>query len=97
MFSEGLSEAENFWLWLHRDHEEEGYQVIKTEMTRESYYNLNVIRMELVRKIFSENVLKIKISEVHQNASEDQSDKKYPDVKSFYEIPIGFTPVHGVL
>ena len=53
--------------------------------------------MELVRKIFSENVLKIKISEVHQNASEDQSDKKYPDVKSFYEIPIGFTPVHGVL
>ena len=70
------------WLWLHRDHEEQGYQDIRTEIIRESYQNMNVIRMELIRKMFSENVIRTKIVEVHQNASEHQSDQKYLDMKS---------------
>ena len=61
---------------------EEGSQDIKTDMIRESYQNMNVIRMELISKMFSENLISIKISEVHQKAPEHQSDKKYPYIKS---------------
>ena len=54
---------------------------------------MNVIRMKLIRKMFSEKAIRIKISEASENTSEHQSDKKYPDMKSWYEILMGFTPV----